>query len=194
MAGVPGAGKTEFAEHLAEEANNNFIIIEHDKLVEYIDGYKPEDYYNYRKAGSTLVSEIFKECVNNRYSFLLDTTLSHKTSQRNIKKCLNGGYLVVVLYLLQDAEIAWELTEARKLDKRRFIKRAGFEKTCIMINRNLKEIFDAHKTEPNFMFVAIDKRGEIGVTDAKTVLHSSQSPNIKGIEKILQTKYNIGKG
>jgi hypothetical protein len=46
MAGIPGAGKTEFANNAIKEDSPELISIEHDQLVEYIEGYKPEEYYN----------------------------------------------------------------------------------------------------------------------------------------------------
>ncbi len=58
MAGIPGAGKTEFTERTIREASQHLISIEHDKLVEYINGYTPETYYNFRKAGSILVTRL----------------------------------------------------------------------------------------------------------------------------------------
>ena len=45
MAGIPGSGKTEFAENTIKEGSPELISIEHDKLVEYIKGYQPQDYY-----------------------------------------------------------------------------------------------------------------------------------------------------
>lgn len=90
MAGIPGAGKTEFTENTLKETSE-FISIEHDQLVEYIDGYKPEEYYNYRKAGSVLVTRIFDDCLRNEYSFVFDGTLSHENGAKNIKKTLEAG-------------------------------------------------------------------------------------------------------
>ena len=71
MAGIPGAGKTEFAKGLQGSPRGNFIVIEHDQLVEYIDGYKPENYYDFRTAGSTLVTKLFEHCLKKRLFFHL---------------------------------------------------------------------------------------------------------------------------
>ncbi len=91
MAGIPGAGKTEFAENVIK-LPLKLISIEHDKLVEYIDGYEPEEYYDYRKAGSVLVTRIFDECLRSGYGFVFDGTLSHENGAKNINKCLHHGY------------------------------------------------------------------------------------------------------
>ncbi|MEK9196067.1 MAG: zeta toxin family protein, partial [Patescibacteria group bacterium] len=88
MAGIPGAGKTEFAQNTINSIEQKLVPIEHDKLVEYIPGYKPENYYNYRKAGSVLVSRILRECLNNSYGFIFDGTLSHEQGYKNIELSL----------------------------------------------------------------------------------------------------------
>ena len=86
MAGIPGAGKTEFAEQVLRDSLPLLIPIEHDKLVEYIDGYEPENYYNYRKAGSTLVTEVFNACLKQGYSFsLTEPYLMKKVSVMCVK-------------------------------------------------------------------------------------------------------------
>lgn len=75
MTGIPGAGKTEFTQNAIRESSPELISIEHDQLVEYIDGYKPESYYNYRKAGSILVTRIFEECLKSGYTFVMGRCL-----------------------------------------------------------------------------------------------------------------------
>lgn len=126
MAGIPGAGKTEFAESTIREEQPVFIPIEHDKLVEYIDTYKPENYYNFRKAGSALVTLVFEEVIKNGHAFIFDGTLSHENGSRNIKKAINAGYDVYVVYIVQDAKVAWQLTKARELVKKRSIQKKRF--------------------------------------------------------------------
>lgn len=85
MAGIPGAGETEFAENTINKVKPKLIPIEHDKLIEYIPDYKPKDYYNYRKAGSILVTRLLDECLKSGYSFIFDGTLSHEHGYRNIQ-------------------------------------------------------------------------------------------------------------
>lgn len=137
MAGIPGAGKTEFTNNAIKEETPELISIEHDQLVEYIKGYKPEEYYNYRKAGSVLVTRIFEECLKNGYAFVFDGTLSHENGIKNINRCFKSKYEVIVVYIVQDTKMAWELTRARELVKKRAIEKQGFIETCNKINANL---------------------------------------------------------
>lgn len=94
MAGIPGAGKTEFVGRMARRPGFDYVVIEHDKLVELINGYKAEHYYAYRQAGSALVTEILKRCLNQGLSFVFDTTLAggpqHQQCQEGNKPRLRG--------------------------------------------------------------------------------------------------------
>lgn len=190
MAGIPGAGKTEFTDNMLKETTE-FISIEHDQLVEYIDGYKPEEYYNYRKAGSVLVTRIFDDCLRNGYSFVFDGTLSHENGAKNIAKALGAGYEVVVVYIVQDAKLAWELTQARELVKKRAIEKSGFIETCNKINANLLLIFQKHKNDPMFSFWLIDKHGQTNMKKAKAIIHNKSLNSADEIERALQKTYNM---
>ena len=194
MAGIPGAGKTEFTSNAIIEASPELISIEHDQLVEYITGYRPEAYYKYRKAGSTLVTRIFEDCLKNGYAFVFDGTLSHENGIKNINKCLGHGYSVVVVYIRQDAKMAWELTQARELVKKRAIAKNGFIETCNKINANLLRIFMSHKTDPNFGFWIIDKHCQLDVKNATAIIHGSPLDKSADIEKVLKTPYNLDLG
>jgi hypothetical protein len=191
MAGIPGAGKTEFAENiLQDEATSTFVPIEHDKLVEYIPGYKPENYYEYRKAGSALVTEVFDECLRNDYAFIFDGTLSHENGVRNIAKVIKAGYVVYVVYIVQDIAKAWELTQARELTKKRSIEKTGFLETCGKLNKNLLDIFKANKNEPEFNFWLIDKHGSSDLSSTTVIVHGFDTDNHQQIETELQKIYN----
>jgi predicted kinase len=190
MAGIPGAGKTEFAEN-AIKTSPEFISIEHDQLVEYIDGYQPKEYYKYRKAGSTLVTRIFDECLRNGYSFIFDGTLSHENGAKNIKRCLKAAYEVIIVYIVQDATLAWKLTQAREVVKKRAIEREGFIDTCKKLNANLLSIFHEHNGDPNFNFWLIDKQGEKSAQHATAIIHNREIDSTKEIEKALNKNYTV---
>ena len=191
MAGIPGAGKTEFAEQVLRDSLPLLILVEHDKLVEYIDGYKPENYYNYRKAGSTLVTEVFNACLKQGYSFIFDGTLSHENGIRNVRKALKAGYTVYVVYIVQDAKVAWELTQAREVVKKRAIEKRGFLETCGKINESLHNIFRTFKDKPKFNFWVIHKGGKLCHASATAIIHGPDLDETAAIEKALNSGYNL---
>ncbi|MFZ1811963.1 MAG: zeta toxin family protein [Candidatus Saccharimonadales bacterium] len=183
MAGIPGAGKTEFVQNTLMEMSD-FIPIEHDALVEFIDFYQPENYYKYRSAGSVLVSKLFDECIKHGYDFIFDGTLSHEQSIRNIRKTIHEGYRVNIIYIVQDKAAAWQLTQAREQLKKRAIERKSFLATCHKINKNLLTIFREHKDNSLFSFWIIDKRNGID-SQANLILHNSSIDHTDEIENIL---------
>lgn len=196
MAGIPGAGKTELAKGLQGSPLGDFTVIEHDRLVEHIDGYKPENYYDFRTAGSTLVTKLFEHCLKNGYSFIFDGTLSHDNGRRNIKKALDHGFSVIVLYVHQDIKSAWKLTQDRELVKKRSIERSGFIKTCQSITQSLKNIFSLFRDNPAFAFWVVKKNGAPGMENSQMFFHDNIDPaggSSAAIEQILDEEYNTGK-
>lgn len=191
MAGIPGSGKTEFATNTINEIKPKLVPIEHDKLVEYIEGYSPEDYYVFRTAGSTLVSRILQECLAHGYGFIFDGTLSSPRGATNIKVVISKGYYVSVVYIVQDVLKAWNLTRDRELVKKRAIEKTGFIATCNKINANLLDIFSQFKQYENFGLWIINKNGVKTIGQATTILYSKNAIGTEGeIEKALQTSYN----
>ena len=196
MAGVPGAGKTEFAKGLQGSQLGDFVVIEHDKLVEHIDGYRPENYYHFRTAGSTLVTKLFDECLRNGYSFIFDGTLSHDNGYRNIKKTLDAGFSVIVLYVHQDIESAWKLTQDRELVKKRAIEQGGFINTCQKITGALQNIFTSFRDNPRFAFWIVKKNGAPGMENSQLFFHDNideKGGDSAAIEQILAERYNVDK-
>lgn len=193
MAGIPGAGKTELAKGLQGSPLGDFTVIEHDQLVEHIKGYKPEYYYDFRKAGSTLVTKLFEHCLKNGYSFIFDGTLSHDNGYKNIKKTLDNGFKVIVVYVHQDIVSAWKLTQDRELVKKRAIERTGFIDTCQKITLSLRKIFAAFKGDANFAFWIVKKNGAPGMENSEIIFYD----NIEGasdkdaIEIVLNEDYNV---
>lgn len=190
MAGIPGAGKTEFAENTINRLKPKPVPVEHDKLVEYIPGYQPESYYNFRTAGSVLVTRLLDECLKNGYSFIFDGTLSHEHGYRNIEKALKNGYFVQIVYIVQTAQAAWSLTKDRELVKKRAIEKEGFITTCNKINANLLGIFQRFKDRDNFGLWIFNKNGKVGVGKATMILYSKGIGTGSEVEKSLQQTYN----
>ena len=193
MAGIPGAGKTEFVQNSRSEVLKSMVVIEHDQLVVYIEGYSPENYYVFRKAGSVLVTRLFNECLKLGLSFIFYGTLSHDRGKRNIQKCINKGFAVLVIYIYQDAHSAWQLTKDRELVKKRSIEKDGFIKTCQSINKNLHDIFQTFHKSDEFTFWIIKKNGAPGMESSELVIYDHQENvgNVKEIESVLDGEYNL---
>ena len=189
MAGIPGAGKTEFIRRSIKLKGPSLIVIEHDKLVELIDGYQAKHYYAYRRAGSIMVTEIFNRCLRDGLSFVLDTTLARGRSTSNVSRALAKNYRVDIYYVIQDYDKAWSFTRDRERKDRRDIGRTEFDELCQLINPNLSKIYEIHKANPNFTFNCFDKRRP--VDDKLGLAITNKTPRgRREIEKILAESYN----
>lgn len=126
MAGLPGAGKTEFSKSIISELDINVVRIDMDEIATMIDGYKPEDADMYRSGATALQNEIYQLCKKGYYPFIMDGTLSSRKTMSCIRSVLNKGYSVKIMYLKQNPKVAWDFTKAREKVERRGIDKNGF--------------------------------------------------------------------
>lgn len=59
MAGLPGAGKTEFSKALINISEIKFLRLDMDEIASQIDTYRPEIADQYRRAASALLDKTF---------------------------------------------------------------------------------------------------------------------------------------
>ena len=81
MAGLPGAGKTEFLETLLEQAKKSlssdaFVRIDLDHIIEIYPNYTPKDYYKFRSQGIVVQSYCVDAAIHGRYNIMLDGTFA----------------------------------------------------------------------------------------------------------------------
>lgn len=180
MAGLPGAGKTEFLNNLSIYGDE-FITIDLDFLVSQIYGYSPENYYNYRKAGNILVSALLDKVLKQHISFALDGTFAHPQALKNIERALKHGFEVDLFFIAQTPKISWKNTQARRLVTGRPIDYDGFTKTCHSIIPNLQEVRKSFQNDPNFFFQVIQRISPN---------HYESISNIQKVDTFLTEKYN----
>jgi predicted ABC-type ATPase len=158
MAGVPGAGKTEFLNHITLEITD-IVVIDLDAIVAKMPDYQPADYYKYRKAANVVVSGILDKVLQNRLNFALDGTFSHQKGIENIARALKRDYEVSLFFVDQDPALAWEITKARRTLTGRPIERDGFVRACQNIVPNVQNAIKTFHDNPNFFVSVIKKDG-----------------------------------
>lgn len=126
MAGLPGAGKTEFSKMIVAELPEPIIRIDMDEIASMIDSYKPEKADFFREGATNLQNEIFNRCKKGCYPFIMDGTLSSEKPLNCIRSAIRKGYKVSVVYILQDPVIAWRNSREREKIERRRIDLDGF--------------------------------------------------------------------
>jgi predicted ABC-type ATPase len=159
MAGVPGAGKTEFLNHITPEIAD-IVVIDLDTIVTKMPNYQSAEYYKYRKAANIIVSGILTAAIKNHLNFALDGTFSHEKGVENIARALKHGYEVSLFFVDQNPALAWEITTARRILTGRPIEHAGFVKACHNVVPNVQNAIKTFHNQPNF-FVSVIKKDNL---------------------------------
>ena len=181
MAGLPGAGKTEFTKTIIAESQIKVVRIDMDEIAEQIESYTPQDADKFRLGASILQTEIFKKCRSKYYPFIMDGTMSHNITLNCILSCIRKGYHVKVTYIKQHPQLAWQFTKAREKIEKRGIQKEGFIKSYANTINNLLKL----KGYPGILVDIIikDKHNKPG--EHITNVSASQ------LDKYVRIEYNI---
>lgn len=183
MAGLPGSGKTEFLNHVIEEAD--YIVIDLDDLATRIYGYQPGDYYKYRRPAGRLVSAVLDKVNHRKINFALDGTFCHKQGIFNIERALKHGFEVNMFLIDQDPAKAWEFAEARRKLTGRSISRTGFIATCHSLIPIVREATEKFSDSSQF-YMNIVQKNDL----SKAYTHITDPDKIA---KRLESIYNLYK-
>jgi len=152
MAGSPGAGKTEVAKSLLESFERSALRIDNDDLRFEFKGYNGSNSHLFQSAATRLVEAVHDIALARKVSFILDTTLSsYEVAKKNIERSLSKGRKVMIIFVYQSPQNAWEFVKAReKVEGRRvppevFIKQ--FIDSQIVVNKLKGEFKDQIQVE-----------------------------------------------
>lgn len=130
MAGSPGAGKTEFSIHLIEEilgAQDKIVRVDPDEIRLWLPQYVPGKAEYFQDAVTVGVNKLHDYLKTKSFSFLLDGTFSNKSiAERNIQLSLDKDRSVLVQYVIQPPDVAWQFTQDREQVDGRNITRDNF--------------------------------------------------------------------
>lgn len=143
MAGVPGAGKTEFISSLLEnspELKENTLRIDLDEIIKIFEEYNPEEDYKFRSVGNAIVESILDRAFEGGYNFILDGTFSGSSAIKNVERAISHNYNVLIVVLEEDLERAKQYARIRKEKTKRDVKDEAFEQSAQGILKNIKKI------------------------------------------------------
>lgn len=192
MAGVPGAGKTEFLDTFSEllEARDfdACIRIDLDEIVEIYPGYTPKTDALFRSQGNHVVAAAVDTAKNGRYNMMIDGTFSGTSgaSLQNIDRLLKAGYVVRMFFMHDRIDTSWKYTQAREKKTQRGIDFAGFKKACANVVTNLKAVMETYANNPNFSLAIVFQK-ELRDKDYAVINDRAM------VDTVLSTGYNIDK-
>lgn len=182
MAGLPGAGKTEFTKSWIGNSGLKVVRLDMDEIASQIETYSPKKADKYRKAASALLNRTYDKVVNGKYDFIMDGTFGGGSAVQDIKRAIEHGYRVKVVYIYQEPKLAWKYTVAREKIEHRAIRPDGFLEVYYRILDNLKSL-DALSLEG----VSID----LVVKDAQNrTIKVHENISMKDIDQYVKVEYN----
>jgi predicted ABC-type ATPase len=191
MAGLPGAGKTEYTKTLIAESNIKVVRIDMDEIASMIDSYVPEKADMFRLGAVSLQNDIYEKCHKGYYPFIMDGTLSNEKTVKSIKTVLNKGYSVKVIYIKQDPQIAWRNTKEREKIEHRSIDKDGFIKSYNNTINNLHFVKEYNGIKMDIIIKdgsnsTITRIMDAGVSDLDKYVKNEYS--IKQLEGLLRNE------
>lgn len=188
MAGSPGAGKTEFSkafinilEHPDGSADEKVVRIDADMIREELPGYTGDNSFLFQYAASIAVDKIHDHVLKTGKNFILDTTFTGGKHRENIKRSLkpSRNRKVIIIYVYQDPETAWRVTQKREKVEGRHIPKQAF----------LDQFFEAKENVNN---IKREFEDDVTVNLLKRNIASTTSKlqlNIKDIDNYIDINY-----
>jgi UDP-N-acetylglucosamine kinase len=91
------------------------LRIDPDELREEFPGYDGGNAWLFQRAVARLVDAVLDRTFHQRISFVLDGTFaSYEVARKSVKRSLDDGRRVQVLYVYQDPMLAWGFVQARE--------------------------------------------------------------------------------
>ena len=162
MAGLPGAGKTEFARNLITASELKVVYLDMDEIATEIKGYRPEKADSFRGGASELLNKAFDLTLNYGLDFIMDGTFGSQYAIKNIDRSFRHRYSVRIIYIHQDPRTAWQFTMEREKVEHRAIDIDGFVEVYFNILNNLKLIMHKHYDKIMLDAVVKDTYNKIG--------------------------------
>ena len=130
MAGSPGAGKTETVRRL--ELRETFTVLEADEIRVLNPYYQKTtetergNAHLLQKASSIGLDYCRAYCIEHEIAFVQDTTFSSRGSVDLVRKLLNKEWDIVVIFIFQNVEKAWEFVKVREMEEGRGVPEENF--------------------------------------------------------------------
>lgn len=185
MAGAPGSGKSESARALCGLLEN-IVVIDADKYRSLMPGYSPQRAADFQSAANLAVDKVLDEAIHGDYSFILDATFASSKALGNVKRAIRHGYLVLLVYVSQKPEIAWQFTKIRENRNDRNVPRNAFINACYASRENFGAALHDYNIASQAIFMLIKKDYRNNVQEV-----ISEPDRIKDVIKMMYNNINL---
>ena len=185
MSGSPGAGKTESSKELVASISNDEVKVlrlDPDDLREEFTEYNGSNSYLFQRAVVILVERALDYIFKNNQSFLLDGTLSsYHVADKNIQRSLSKGRVVLIIFVYQRPELAWEFVQAREKVEGRKILLEHFVEQFFGSQNVISALKEKYGNKIQVDLLMKDNDG------STRTYHS----NVSGLQPYLKSKYTV---
>lgn len=162
MAGSPGAGKTEVSKAFIEAIGDSTLRIDNDELRERFDGYNGLNSPLFQDAATRLLEAIHDRALDKKVSFILDTTLSHfEKARQNIERSINKKRDVLILFVYQRPDVAWQFVKAREKTEGRRVPAEVFIEQFLGSRATVNALKESFGSAIELTVLVKDIKGEI---------------------------------
>jgi predicted ABC-type ATPase len=185
MAGSPGAGKTETSQNIKKkievEGEKKVLCIDIDELRKLFVDYSGKNAHLFQHSATLLADAIHDKALKNSLNFIFDGTFSqYEIAEKNIKRSLDRGRFVNIIYVYQEPVLAWEFTKKRELIEGRRVTKEKFIDQFIKSREVVENIKKRYGSKIRLDIVIKN----IGKSDSKYFL------NQKDIKSVIKEKYS----
>lgn len=197
MAGSPGAGKTEFSKRvikiLEKVGERRIVRVDGDEIRQLLPGYTGDNSFLFQGAMSLVVEKMHDLLLHNNQSFILDGTFTkYEKAVSNIQRSIDHGRTVLIFYVYQKPEIAWNFTQAREKKEGRNIPKSAFIDEFIAARETVQKVADTFGekiltfvVKKNFVTNAVESASNMTIEKATIDRYIPETYTRDDLEKIL---------
>lgn len=185
MSGSPGSGKTESSKELIafiSDEKMRVLRLDPDDLREEFKEYDGSNSYLFQQAVIILVERTMDFIFKNNQSFLLDGTLaSYSVAYKNIQRSLKKDRKVLIIFVYQRPELAWEFVQAREKVEGRKILPTNFVEQFFGSQEVIKKLKEEFGDKIQVDMLLKDNDGS----------HRAYHSNVSDLQNHLKTNYTL---
>lgn len=148
-AGIPGAGKTEYAEYLVDWYQQNkeikLLHIDIDRYRNLIPAYNGKNSYVVQDAAAKIVDKVFDYAHHKQLNYIMDTTFAAPKTIESVNRAIKRKRVIVIDFIYLQPEQAWLNTQARAIDEGRYVPKEVFIEAYYNSVENIRIIKNKHK-------------------------------------------------
>lgn len=120
--------------------NERVVRIDADEIRKGLPEYNGKNASIFNRACTIAVDKIHDYVLDKSKNFVLDTTFTGSKHKQNVERSLKRDRKVILIYVYQKPQLAWEVTQQREKKNRRNIPKKAFIDQFFKAKENVNNI------------------------------------------------------